>query len=276
MPRVTNFFSFCTALALGLAVTVVACRTAPESAPAIPLQTRADSVAWSVYQYVGGPAVWDEVPFVRFDFRSEAPEDTARRPARRHLWDRRTGDYRLEMTRGDSLLVVLFNVGTVNTGTRAGTVYVNGTATADTAFQRRTLERAYGAYINDTYWTLMPTKLFDEGVTRTYVPDSSTAAREVIQTSFQNVGLTPGDRYWLFVDRATGQLQAWCYHLEGDTTAGPVNRWAGWQTLETPHGVARLAARHEFPTGRVIHTENLALPQTVDPALFTSPAARLE
>jgi len=272
MPRSACFRSGLRLLAGALLVGLGACRRAPAPEPStIPLQTKADSVAWAVYQSVGGPAVWDPVPFLRFDFRSSSPEDTARRPPRRHLWDRRGGAYRLEMTRGDSAIIVLFN-----TGTRAGTVYINGTATADTSFQRRTLQRAYASFINDAYWTFMPTKLFDPGVTRTYVADSSTAARDVIQTSFQNVGLTPGDRYWLYVDRASGRLDGWRYHLEGDSTAGPFIRWTGWQTFETPHGPAMVATRHEFPNGRVIHTESLALPQTVNPELFTNPAARLE
>ncbi len=259
-------------LALGLAAS--ACQQPAADAPAartVPLETRADSVAWRLYSFAGGPAVWDALPYLRFDFRSATAGDTTRRPPRRHLWNRMTGDYRLEMQRGDSALVVLFNA-----NTRQGTVYVNGAATADTSFQRKTLERAYGAFINDSYWAFMPTKLFDAGVTRTYVADSSNADREVIETAFAGVGLTPGDHYWLYVDRASGQLQGWRYRLEGMDAPGPFIAWTDWQSFTTPHGTARIAAQHHLAEGRVLYTDALNLPETADAALFTDPTARLE
>ena len=77
------------------------------------------------------------MPFLRFDFRSSTPGDTARaRPPRRHLWDRQTGAYRLEMARPDSAIVALFNVNEA----RAGRVFVNGAPVADTAAARPQLD----------------------------------------------------------------------------------------------------------------------------------------
>ncbi len=259
---------------LALLAALAACAPpADPTGPALPtLANHADSVAMRIYTVAGGPAVWSRVPYLRFDFGARA--DTAQAAAaapRRHLWNRTTGDYRLEMPRGDTLYTALFNV-----GTRAGHVYRN-TAPLDSAAEAAWLERAYHAFINDTYWLLVPTKLFDEGVAREYVADSSNADREVISLHFGNVGLTPGDRYWLYASRATGALEAWGFVLEGNPDAPPsyIPR-EEVETLETPYGTAQLATAHRVGGGRTLYTDAVALPQSVDAALFTDPAARME
>lgn len=235
------------------------------------LETRADSVAMRLYDAAGGPEVWTRVPYLRFDFGSGVDTAATRPAPRRHLWNRTTGDYRLETPRGDTLYTALFNV-----GTRAGQVYRDGTP-LDSTENAAWLERAYQAFINDTYWLLAPTKLFDEGVTRAYVADSSTAERDVITVSFEGVGLTPGDRYWLYADRETGRLAAWGYVLQGnpDAPASFIPK-EDYVALETPYGTAHLATAHRTRPGRTLYTDAVALPETVDAALFTDPDAQME
>ena len=70
--------------------------------------------------------------------------------------------------------------------------------------KKKLLETAYGRFINDTYWLLAPWKVFDPGVHRDFDgektgPDG--ALCDVIRLSFDNVGLTPKDVYWLWVTR---------------------------------------------------------------------------
>ena len=247
--------------------------TTPPPADAVPevemptLATKADTMAMHAYEAAGGPAAWAALPYLRFEFAGE--RDGEARPGIKHLWNRRTGDYRLEMPGGeDSTYVVLFNV-----NTREGQAYLNGTALDSTQNAQR-LEQAYGRFINDTYWLLMPFKLFDPGVTRTYVPDSSNAERDVIHLSFAEVGLTPGDEYWVFMDKETGRVEEWAYHLQSDRDGRFT--WTGYETHDTPAGPLHFATRKEAAGGNAaLLTYQIDTPTDPPADLFTDPNPRL-
>lgn len=238
---------------------------APE-APAFPLETRADSVAFRAFERLGGPEAWAALPYLGFEFAFE-PRDGARRPGRRHLWNRQTGDYRLEWTQGaDSAYVALFNV-----NTRQGHVYLNGQPLPD-SLQPALLERAYAGFINDTYWLLMPVKMLDPGVHRAYVADSSDATADVLHLSFGEVGLTPGDQYWVWVDRTSGRVTHWCYVLQDRRNRPPTHwDWTGYQTFETAAGPLQVATRKEGARGALV-TDHVVMPATVPAERFTDPA----
>lgn len=239
---------------LALPLLVLAC--APEPAPdpdasehpaAVlpPLETRADSLAARALEATGG-AAWSSAPALRFSFAVE--RDGERTLRARHAWDRTTNDYRVAWpASADSVYTVLMNL-----DTRTGRAFVNGIA-LDSAATVLALETAYGRYINDTYWLAAPAKLLDEGVNRALAPDSSTAQAEALALSFGNVGLTPGDRYWVWIDRASGRMARWAYILEGQPAEGPASAWVwtGYQTFDTPAGPVTLATRKEQPGGAV-------------------------
>jgi len=42
----------------------------------------------------------------------------------------------------------------------------------------------------------------------------------VLHLSFEGVGLTPGDQYWLYVDPTTFRIQRWRYKLESGREGG--------------------------------------------------------
>ena len=234
--------------------------------PTYELATRADTVAMRTYDALGGPEAWASLPVLRFDFAFE--RDGARQTIASHLWDRRTGDYRVEWQGGaDSVYVALFDV-----DTREGTVYLNGEPAAE-AEQAALLERAYGRFINDTYWFLMPIKMLDDGVTRTYMPDSSSAGTEVVQLAFDDVGLTPGDRYWVYVDTASGEVSEWAYQLQGGGTGR--FRWTGYEEHPVPAGTVRVATRKEAADGsRALLTDNVAVMNDAPDGAFTDPQPR--
>lgn len=248
---------------------VAACTSQPDTPGSeIALAGRADSVAMMVYESAGGNA-WDDVRFLRFDFAVEHGGD--RGPTRRHLWNRMSGDYRIEWPMGgDSTAVVMFNV-----HTREGSAFVNGAEVAGES-RDRMLEAAYSRYINDTYWLMAPAKVFDPGVTRDYMADSSSGDAEVIHLSFDNVGLTPGDQYWISVDPETGRVMRWTYLLQGASSKSSFD-WVDYREFSLPEGTIRLAERKEAIDGaRAILTDNVDFPPSVPADLFSSPAANME
>lgn len=229
------------------------------------VETRADSIAMRAYEALGGPNAWASMPYLRFDFASG--NDTSRTLRASHLWDRTTGDYRVEIPAGrDSMYVVLFNV-----ESRDGDVYLNGEQ-VEGSDEERMLQQAYTRFINDTYWLLMPVKMMDPGVTRTYIPDSSQGDMDVVQLSFDNVGLTPGDQYWVYVDRNTGRVESWAFRLQGhprDHVPQPI-RWTGYRSFQTPEGPVEVSER-KTRNGSVTYTDNVEVPETLPEGAFTDP-----
>jgi hypothetical protein len=239
------------------------------------LQTRADTLAERLVEAHGGTA-WASAPYLRFNFAVDRGSAEGR-PIR-HLWNRSTGDYRVEWGPSeDTTYVALINVGEVQNGVPAGAVYLDGSAlegARDTTMRRQ----AYRRFINDTYWLLAPLKVFDAGVNRTYLADSSDAEHDVLHLTFGDVGLTPDDEYWLYVDSETGRLDRWAFHLQGMADDAPpaVFDWTDYQTLSAPGGDVHLAARHASTSGpTAILTNELSLPSSVPDTAFSSPEPML-
>ena len=239
-------------------------------------ETRADSVAYRLLQAHGADA-WASASYLRFNFGIETPD--GRQTIARHLWDRTTGEYRIEWSTGpDSSYVALVDARTAQNGQMAETVYLNGTELTGSAGETAR-EQAYARFVNDTYWLLSPLKVFDPGVDRTYLPDSSTAEHDVLRLTFDDVGRTPGDRYWLYVSTETGRLDRWAYHLQGMSEGDPPQfyDWIQYEELQVPAGTVHLSARKEaVGADQALLTNALALPSTAPEGAFSTPEPMLE
>jgi hypothetical protein len=172
-------------------------------------QPTADSVARRAMDMLAGPA-WDEARYIAFTFNIEREGKNVASWVQG--WDRFTGDYHVSgKTRdGDDVRVVM------NVNSKEGKAWKNGQPVAD---PKDLLTLGYRRFINDTYWLLMGFKAFDPGVTREYAGEKTDAAGrvyDVVRLSFDKVGLTPGDVYWMWVSRDTGLVDQWHMKLEGD------------------------------------------------------------
>lgn len=157
---------------------------------------------------LAGPA-WNDARFFSFTFNVEREGKIVASYAQQ--WDRFTGDYRVtgKNREGEDVRVVM------NVNTKEGKAWKNGSEVAD---PKDLLNFGYRRFINDTYWLLMGFKSFDPGVTREYggeKKDPSGTVHDVVRFSFANVGLTPGDVYWMWVNRDTGLVDQWHMKLEG-------------------------------------------------------------
>lgn len=238
-------------------------------------ETKADSVALRMLRAHGADA-WASAPYLRFNFGIESPRGS--QVVARHLWNRETGEYRVEWSGGpDTSYVAIVNVREVEDELPPGTVYRNGTELSGSASQQAR-KQAYGRFVNDTYWLLAPLKVYDPGVNRSYLADSSTAEHHVIHLSFGDVGMTPGDEYWLYVSKETGRLERWAYHLQSmaDDTAPRHFEWRGYRDMSAPDGQVRLATRKGMVGAeQAILTDRLALPDSAADGAFSNPEAML-
>jgi hypothetical protein len=203
-------------LALGLAVAVVALsqpRPGAQGGPA------ADELARRIERAVDKDA-WERTQAVRWFFGGR----------NHHLWDRKRMYDRVQW--GDVTAYV-------NLTTRGDVVQKGGTWVAGKE-QRKLLDKAYAAWINDSYWLNPLVKLFDDGVTRKTVaqPDGSLA----LEISYGGVGLTPGDAYlWLL--GPDGRPRGWQMWVSILPVKGLSVAWDGWTQLSTG---AWVSTEHKF------------------------------
>lgn len=101
---------------------------------------------------------------------------------------------------------------------------------------------AFARWVNDSYWLLAPLKLRDPGVkVEAGGPKELGGTQlETINLSFENVGLTPTDRYVFYIDPQTKLPRAWDYVPQ----AG-MGMTATWEKFQNFGGLT-LATEHNF------------------------------
>jgi hypothetical protein len=223
----------------------------PGSRPAVAedRDPRAVQIAGSMMEAMGGKAAFDAQRFLSFRFVVERGDEELANWL--HFWDRYDGRYRLEgKTREGLDLRVIMNV-----NDRKGRVWLGGELQTEEQAAPR-LEQAYGRFINDTYWLLMPWKWLDPGVHLAYEGEQTLdgTVYDVVQLSFEDeVGLTSSDHYWAYVSRESGLMERWAYVLqdeEGNPGTGEPRmfRWGDWNTIEGT-GVRLSEVKTAIPEG---------------------------
>ena len=171
---------------------------------------RAIEIADAVMEALGGRENWDNTRYLSWGFGRDE-----------QVWDKWTGDFRFQR---DSLVVLM------NVNTKEGRAFVNGEELAD---PEEALQTAYRAWVNSGYWFLMPYKLKDTGVTLKYLGEGTTEdgrAAEIIELTFDNVGLTPQNKYRIFVDKETNLVSQWQYFREATDEEPAFTRpWGNWK-----------------------------------------------
>jgi len=182
------------------------------------------AIADQVMEALGGKAKWEALGGLRWTFQS-ATGDTLR-PGRRHAWEKRTGWHRVEgKTRQGQEFCFIDQL-----DTGAGMAWMDGAAIEGDSLRKLT-RRARSIWINDTYWMLMPYKLRDPGVRLKYdgVAREGEVLWDRIALSFERVGDTPGDRYWVYVNRANHRVERWEHLLQDSQPPTEMWTWEGWE-----------------------------------------------
>ena len=151
-------------------------------------------------QAMGGRQAWDQTRYLSWNFFGR----------RIHVWDKSTGDLRIEVPSSD--LFILMNI-----NDRQGKVQKAGTAMTDSLDYF--LQKGYEWWVNDSYWLVMPYKLKDSGVTLKYIGEDTTQdgrLSDVLQLSFQDVGVTPENIYEVWIDAETKLVSQWAYYPDSN------------------------------------------------------------
>lgn len=172
------------------------------------------AIADEVVERLGGRSAWDETRYITWRFFG----------GRLHVWDKWTGDLRYE----SGELLVLMNV-----NTREGRAWQSGIQIADADTLAARLQHGYEAWINDSYWLVMPYKLKDSGVTLTYKGIGATEAgdaAEILTLTFKGVGVTPQNKYDVYVTEGERLVRQWAFYANAaDESPRFVGPWDDWQ-----------------------------------------------
>ncbi len=175
---------------------------------------RAIEIADRVMEAMGGREAWDQTRYITWNFFGR----------RRHLWDKWSGDVRIEA--GNRLILM-------NINTKKGRVWIDGEEVTHPDSLAKYLDYGYRAWVNDSYWMFMPYKLKDTGVTLKYLGEGTMQngrKADILQLTFSNVGVTPQNKYHVYVDQKTGLVGEWAYFPEAsDDSAAFHTPWNHWQ-----------------------------------------------
>ena len=216
---------------------------------------RANAVADEMMTALGGQQNWDRARFLRFTF--------VRQGRRLNLtWDRETSRYRLEAVNDAGVPYVVV----MNLATRQGRAVLDGRPLEARELSEY-LTLALRIWTGETYWLLCPYKLRDPGAILTYDGEEDVGGgviQDRLHLRFENVGLTPGDEFWLYVNRKTRLLDRWRFKLQGGTEGD--YRWAGWERF---FGIL-LATERIGANGERIAFEDIIVTDSLPDEVFTS------
>ena len=176
---------------------------------------RAQELAKDVWQASGGDS-WTNVKRLRFTFIVE--QDGNRLATAEHDWDVAEGRDHVKWKDKEA---------TVNLKEPG---------------EDELSKSAYARWTNDSYWLLAPLKVLDPGVALAYegAKEMDGVECQTLRLSFQEVGLTPGDQYVLYIDPETKLVRSWDYIAKGET---PMH--GTWERYQTFNGL-KLAMEHNF------------------------------
>ena len=231
----------------GALLVSLAAAAIPKSADA-QSDPKARQIAEATIEAMGGMDEWNDRRYFVWDIFGES-----------HYWDKWNGDFRWE---ADSLTVLM------NIESKTGDAWIDGSKVDDSAQEKQILDRAYQRWVNNSYWVIMPFKLLDPGVMLDYVGMDTSAAGEVsdvIEMTFENVGLTPQNKYHVYVDRTSGMVCQWEYYrTRDDREPSIVNPWNDWKEY---NGVWMSTGRGPERSP----VTNVSLPDELPRSVFTDP-----
>ncbi|MEE9373779.1 MAG: hypothetical protein V3V00_12070 [Saprospiraceae bacterium] len=159
---------------------------------------KAITIADEVMLAMGGRAAWDATNVISWTFFGN----------RQHTWHKANNTAKIYDPNDD--LTVDINIVDKSGSAKKGGVEFTKNDSLDIF-----LDKGQRWWINDSYWLVMPFKLKDSGVTLKYVGKDTTeigASSDVLELTFTKVGVTPDNKYHVYVDNNTRLVTQWDYY----------------------------------------------------------------
>ncbi len=209
---------------------------------------KAIAVADEVMEAMGGREAWDGTRYVCWEFFGR---DAL-------IWDKWENRVRIDWSNG------VTGIADINTG--EGRFYANGVEFTEPDTVAFFANRAKRTWINHSYWLVMPYKLKDSGVTLKYVGEDTTQAGAIadkLMLTFEEVGVTPDNRYEVWVDKESRLVTQWAHYSNfADTVPRFTLPWEDYNK----HGEIMLSSSRGRPK-----MENVMVFDELPESVFTSP-----
>lgn len=177
---------------------------------------KAIEIAREVLKAMGGKEAWDNTHYISWNFFG----------SRSLLWDKWTGLVRIEWLKKQRKVIV-------NLSNGSGKVQLDGVEQTHPDSLAKYLQMGKEVWINDAYWLVMPFKLLDPGVTLKYLGQNKTEdgrKADLLQLTFDNVGVTPKNKYKVWVDSESRLVTQWAYFEKfTDTEPKFTNAWSDYK-----------------------------------------------
>ena len=182
---------------------------------------KAIAIADEVMEAMGGRQTWDTTRYLYWNFFG----------VRTLLWDKQTGNVRIEVPRDSSIYLV-------NIYDETGKVQLKGKDISASDSVQTYLERGKSIWINDAYWLAMPFKLKDSGVTLKYLGQDTMIGginADILELTFAEVGRTPDNKYKVYVDLEDRLVKQWDFYTKYEDTEPRFS--TPWQNYQSYNGL---------------------------------------
>jgi hypothetical protein len=201
-------------------------------------------LAKNVIEASGGQSQWDKVRHLQWTFFG-----------RRTLWwDKQDNLCRIHFPADEMTLMI-------DLDEKTGQVALGDSLYNHPDTVQKYLDIAYRVWVNDSYWLVMPFKMMDPGVQLKYLGADTTAngiPAQVVEMTYENVGVTPQNKYHVYVDEETSLIAQWDYFSTAtDSEPRLSTPWKGYQEF----GGIQLSGDR----GAGMQLSNIAVFETVDP-----------
>ena len=249
--------AFPVVLLSGLFILLWACQSPTHNAPATGnppapgfnlngSDKKAIAIADEVMEAMGGRKNWDDTRYLTWNFFN----------VRKHYWDKHTGNIRIESLKDSNIYLL-------NLNSMVGKVLYNGEILEGPDANEH-LNKATEMWINDSYWLFMPFKLKDDGVTLKYSGEATTIGNrpaDVLELTFDNVGVTPHNKYHIYVDKKNRLVSQWDYYQSANDEAPRFQ--LPWEDYKLYGKIKLSGSRGQR------HIEDIAVLDKMPPELFT-------
>lgn len=185
------------------------------------IDKKAMELATASFEAMGGLDKYNDLNYISWTFFG----------ARHLIWDKIGGRVRIDSPKDTSIYLIDLNQ-------NAGRVIRGGVEITDPEELAKQVKRGKSIWINDSYWLVMPWKLFDEGVNLKYARQDSMIGgkmAEVLELTFDNVGNTPENKYEVYIDKDDHMIKQWAFFSKADQE-DPPRIWP-WDNYQSHNGL---------------------------------------
>lgn len=127
---------------------------------------------------------------------------------RQLIWDKLQNRVRIDYLTKDYTVIVSLDKNEVK-------LFMKGEEVTHADSLKKYLHKGRSMWMNDSYWLVMPFKLFDDGVHLTYKgiqKNIDSVHSYVLELTFEDVGETPQNKYFVYIDTSTYLVTQWDYY----------------------------------------------------------------